>query len=108
MPPTLGYDFYDGFIDIKFKVTKSTNYVLLHSKAEMDSVEELVNQKGDKVEIECIAEFKVNDYFIVKTKRNLEPSDGELTLSLFFIGFLPKLDTGIFRIEFETGINKKS
>jgi hypothetical protein len=106
--PGLNSETYDGNIDIKFKVSQSIKYVLLHSKVELARITGLKNQKGENLAVECIGEYPLYNYLIIKPKQEIKPTDGDLTLSIFFADQLSKFDSGLFRIEFENKLKQQT
>jgi len=95
-----GVPIYDGFITITAEVTKDTTYVLLHSKLDIPLLQYVVDKNNQSLEIECIGEFVFNDYYILKFKQPLQPSQTPFKMNFLFIGFLPEYESGIFEFSF--------
>lgn len=102
--PTWDMEIYDGFIEIEMEITKATNYFLLHSKADIPIVWDFKDKDGNTLPLTCVGEFFYNDYYILKTSRDIQPSESPLKLSFVFIGFLPDYETGLFEIEYTNGL----
>lgn len=102
--PKWGLNIYDGFINMKLEVKAPTEYVLIHASLELPFIQEFVDKNNKSVDVECIGEFQYfkNDYYIVKTAKPLQPSDGPFNIKFLFIAILPEFDSGIFEFKFKT------
>lgn len=107
--PQWGLNVYDGFMDMKVDITREhTNdldrYILVHAAEEIPLLQYIKDRNDQDVEVECVGEFNYykNDYFIIKTKNPLNPSNGPLSIEFLFIAILPEYDSGIFEFQFGT------
>ena len=99
---------YDGFIEISIKLNKQTNYILLHSKVQTLLLNQLLDSKGNALNITCLGEIEDKDYLVIKTDRMIQPIEGPLKLSFYVVEFLTnEIESGIFEISFDNA-GKKS
>lgn len=93
---------YDGFDTITANVVTSTQYILLHAASELPFLQYVKDKNGNEVAIDCIGEFNYfkNDYYIIKTVKPLQPSDGPIAINFLFLNTYLDYDTGIFELKF--------
>ena len=93
---------FDGFIEITIKLTQPTNYLLLHSRVDILIFNQLLDAKGQEINVECLGEVVGDDYLVVKSDRMIQPSEGPLRVSFYVIDILTSgIESGIFEISFE-------
>ena len=90
------------------KLTKPTNYILLHSKVQILLLSQLLDKNGNELNITCVGEVEDDDYLVLKTDRMIQPSEGPLKLSFYVVEILTnEIESGIFEISFDNA-GKKS
>lgn len=92
---------FDAYIEIDIQLTQQTNYFLLHSRMETLILNQLLDSKGNELKVACVGEVDDNDYIVIKTERNIQPSEGPLKLSFYVVKVLTQeVESGIFEISF--------